>query len=351
VRFALFTKTLWHEPPRLRHQVAHMLLRRGHEVDFFEKNFGPAGDGYTEKGAALRRHRHRELLHHQLRVHPLLSRLNAEVEKSEIRRRLQIAPDHVVVNFNYDYYFLRELAPEQRILTVINDDFVAGSRWFARREAGRVLAATAGMSDHTLVVSYPLRDALRPVARDVVLFLPWARRPYSEPRLLGPRDEVLYWGYINERIDVEAVERILGEGIRINFAGPVTWNRQIHALLKHPNATYLGPRKLEDIPEVLERCACSLLAYDASQPMVGAVTISNRAFELMSWGLPLVYTNLPGLLEAPPEVIHRCRTPEEFIAGYHAARAGFAEAQGVIRGFLEAHTEDVRYEALMALVR
>ena len=33
----IFTKTLWNEPPRLRHQLSKMLSSYGHTITFFEK--------------------------------------------------------------------------------------------------------------------------------------------------------------------------------------------------------------------------------------------------------------------------------------------------------------------------
>ena len=150
----IFSKTKWQEPPRLRHQLTRLLKKNGHNIIFFEKNSFRAKRGIPffcsqptvrlEEGIHF--YSHPELLHHQLRPFRLLRKLNEYYELKYINKILNnnnnnkqssniqpqtsnikhqtsnIKPD-LIINFNYDYYFLKNIFPDTPIATVINDDF------------------------------------------------------------------------------------------------------------------------------------------------------------------------------------------------------------------------------------
>jgi hypothetical protein len=344
--FFLFTKSNWEEAPRLRHQVAELLASFGHRVMFFEKPsftaraLRPVAPGIVAV-------RTRSVIHHQLRVASWLSAANRSLEKREIRRVAAEGPAIGIVNFNYDYDFLRQLYPRARIVTIINDDFIDGARWFSRREASRVISATARISDQNLAVSYPLVEQVRRFSKDVKLFLPWARRRYLRPPHGLQRPDLLYWGYINDRIDAGAVLHVMDAGIRIHFVGPVTPSANMRKILAHPNSSLLPPSPLAQISEIVDRCCASILPYDIGFKQVAAITMNNRAFELLSAGLPLLYAALPGLIDAPQQVIYRCATSGAYVDAVHAARESFDASQPAIEEFLRGHSAAERYEQLM----
>jgi hypothetical protein len=150
MRFIFFTKTNWEETPRLRHQLAILLSSRGHTVVFFQRPSGPGlgavgSPKATQEGIELIRTR--QLIHHQLRCIAPLPTLNALYEARQIRGRVQgsLAQDDVIVNFNYDYYFLRTIFPKHSIISIFNDDFVAGAR-LSRRQALLAVSRTARSS-------------------------------------------------------------------------------------------------------------------------------------------------------------------------------------------------------------
>ncbi|WP_248791296.1 hypothetical protein, partial [Escherichia coli] len=88
----------------------------------------PAGDSAVQGVSLLSPC---EGLHHQLRLLPWLHRLNARVARRDLRKRMatldQASPE-LIINFNYDAFWLRSLFPNQPTLTIINDDFEALGR-------------------------------------------------------------------------------------------------------------------------------------------------------------------------------------------------------------------------------
>ena len=102
--FYLFTKTNWDEPPRIRHQLAHLLIKNNHEVFFFQKpkqNFSTKTKAKSLKGITLLRYS--EFLHHQLRPGKYTQIVNGLFCKKNIRKAIKDLPlPDVIINFNYD---------------------------------------------------------------------------------------------------------------------------------------------------------------------------------------------------------------------------------------------------------
>jgi hypothetical protein len=304
--------------------------------------------------SGLRVVQHGQLLHHQLRVTRSLMAINAAYEARAIRELIDLRADDIIINFNYDYYFVRELAPNAVIVTILNDDFVAEARWFSRSAARRQLAMTLRASDCALVVSYPLARQAREHLDAVSTFFPWSRSAYRQPPLDAERPDVLYWGFLNDRMRWDVFHHFLDAGVTLHIAGPVHDSPRSRKLLAHPNACYHGVADLSALAAVVNRSAATLLPYGMDSKygaMVGAITINNRAFELLAAGLPLLYSDLPGLLEAPPQVISPCRSPADFLKAFRDRQRDFAQSQPVIREFLSGHDEASRYEQLMTVVQ
>jgi hypothetical protein len=294
--------------------------------------------------------RHGHLLHHQLKFLGPLRWLDELFVRRRIRSLLSTEADDVIVNFNYDYHFLSGVFPSAPIIHVVNDDFSGAAIRISEKIAAWLEEQTVRKSHHTLCVSYSLLSRAQQWTPDGSLFLPWARRTYAPPPDSPGRLETLYWGFINDRIDFRLVGALLSAGVRINFVGQITPSKEIDEMLHHTNATHFPAARLEDLPAVLARCSCTILPYDATQETNRAVTMSNRGFELLSFGLPLLYCDLPHLLDAPARVIYRCKEPSDFLAAIEDTRTHFADVQTEIRLFLEEHYGNQRYEQFMRVV-
>ena len=351
MRFIFFTKTDWNEPPRIRHQLATLLSDEGHEVLFFQKSRLTSRRETLSSDAPVALLRHPHLLHHQLKFVAPMRWLDAEFLKRQIRSLVTPRSGDVVVNFNYDFYFLSEIFPNKPIIHVVNDDFPAAAIWGNRSSAARIQAQTARDADHTLCVSYSILEQVRRATTACSLFLPWARHRYNAPPISRSRNEMLYWGYINKRLDFKIVNAILASGTRISFLGRVMPSTRAREMLNHPNASYHGVANLEDIPDVLSRCSCTILPYDASDDEIRCVTMSNRGFELLSFGLPLLYPDLPHLISAPNRVVYRCNTADDFIAAHIDAKGNYEDLQPDIAHFLEDHYPEKRYSQFMDIVQ
>ncbi|MEO0423448.1 MAG: hypothetical protein AAF184_14005 [Pseudomonadota bacterium] len=327
-----------------------MLLAHGHEVHFFQKRrFGRRAQS-EQPSESLTLHSGGHLLHHQLKIVPLLNRIDAAFLTSMIKRQVSVNDDDVILSFCYDFFFLREKFPNNAIVHVVNDDYISAAIAPHKRSARRLLHQSATGADYNLVVSYLIERQIREATDKVSLFFPWARHRYETPTPGLPRPDVLYWGYINERIDESVVQGIMDAGTTIHFVGSITESEMTKRVLSHANARVYEPTPLEALEEVRSRCCCALIPYDLTNPYNPAVTISNRGFELLSFGFPLVFSNLPNVLEAPPGLIYRYADTADCLSKIDSIRQSFDRAQPAIAEFLVDHTVDRRYEQLMQTV-
>jgi hypothetical protein len=359
-RFILFTKTQWDEPPRLRHQFADLLAAAGHEVLFFEK---PSSFGRVDTTLRARRPRitttqHRELMHHKLRLTPALHRANARVTLASIRRRLRespVRPDDVVISFNYDYWFLRELFPKNHLMTVINDDFICVALFGYTKPLLWAMQRTCASSNRVLTVSVPLQKQLEPFTQPE-LFLPWADRPYVAPSGTTRRDILLFWGFTNRRIHFPAVHALADAlqrdrpDVRLMFVGPIVQLRegveeQVTLLRQRPNVEFRDSATLDSLP--LDRVLAAYIPYRPFDLEIDAITLSNKALQLLARGLPILISSLPAMpnfIDAPFSVRVDDADPARQIDWL---RNNFEALQPTIREFVDKHGVDARTRQLL----
>jgi hypothetical protein len=354
-RFVFFTKTAWHEPPRLRHQLAQLLAADGSEVLFAEKPGlleRPPATG--EVPSRIRLFRHRELLHHKLRIGPPLRGLNRAWTAPSIRRSastLGIAREDVIVNFNYEYYFLRDLFPGNAIVTIINDDFIARALPLCKETLHEAQRMTCRASDAVLTPSVVLQEQLRPYC-EPQLFLPWADTPFRQASDSTKRDTVLYWGFIDWRLDyafMESLARRLAEvapEVQFLFVGPTERGSDQQALFRaHPNVRLAPSSKLDALP--LDRIFASVIPFRGGVEGCDAIVMPNKAFQLLARGIPLLVTGMPRFAQEP--FVFRLDQGDA-VASVLRSREQFASLQAGMRTFIDGNGPAGRLQQFRAIV-
>jgi hypothetical protein len=342
--FILFTHTKWSEAPRIRHQVANLLLEAGHRVFFFERPspfWRSPGPAFEQVRPGLTLVRTRNLLHHQLRALVPMHWLNAAFVESQIRRRLAACDaraDATVINFAHDYYFLRRLFPKSRIVTIIHDDFEAQSRLPFTGHIAWSLERTCRMSDEVFAVSTPLQERLRAWC-DPKLLLPWSVVPYRAPSPeMSRRRLLVYWGFVDSAIDLDVVRRLSDHlrerrpDWRILLVGPTQGSgRQavLDGVAGRANIEVRGRTELDELP--LDEIAAALAPYRSS-PACDSVTLANKSMQLFARGLPLLISNMPAYIQQP--FIVRLDGPGGVGAAVDAAAANFLAWQPQIERFV-----------------
>jgi hypothetical protein len=345
---------MWGETPRLRHELARLLASQGHTVMFFEKPRFPwqskSPARIAEKGVHLRQGL--QILHHRLRITPMLHRLNGAFEKNSIALELKkhSQTQDVIINFNYDYYFLASLFPKQKILTVFNDHawhskfslFQHGYRWALRQ--------TCKSSEGVLAVSNKILKFI-PRRTKKWIFHPWAEKKYKAP-LSSERNVLLFWGFLNARIDIDRVTSLArqlaraGSDYQIWFIGPLEESgKKILQLSRWQNIRVI-PKAKQISEKEWKKILCGLIPYQSGIPENDAIELPNKAMKILVRGVPLLISGMPEILVRP--FIYRLdsKNPQEDWAVIQKIRMEFPTIQNDIRKFVGQNSKSSRLRLL-----
>ncbi len=309
MRFVVLSKTDWSEPPRLRHHVAMLLATAGHDVLFVQRARYPWQRRTREESGAkgVELAQLNQLIHHRLRLFPCLHWLNAHFETRELRslaRSRSIGATDVILNFNYDYFFLREAFPGNRIISIINDAHWVRRNGHERKRQLWALRRTLHASDACLTVSDPLRQRLSSY-RPTEIFRPWATSEYRTPHRDEAPTELLYWGYINKRLDFDFIEELAVDlavsrpDLRLVFTGPVRCrSRALRPLRARSNVVFRPPTPFHELD--FRNTRAGIIPFKRQGcASIDACEIPSKFFMLVSRGLPVLITGMPNFYRAP----------------------------------------------------
>ncbi|WP_299430990.1 hypothetical protein [uncultured Maribacter sp.] len=348
----ILTKTNWNEPPRIRHQITRLLKEKGYEITYVEKNSYKSLFIKSRKEEGINFYSHAELIHHQLRYFRFIQNLNNFVVKYYLKKIFKKVDFDFIMNFSYEYDFLKGLAPSKKVITMMEDDFEAQAKFGMTRAIKNQIRSTCRNSDNVLTVSYPLFDKLSSYKNNVTMLFPWSQREYKKPKQNLDRNTVLYFGFIG-RLDWKITESIIkNTKYNYRFVGPTIKNSDANFVnyLKetYSNFEHIGYSKIEELE--IDDVFCSILPYDASLGNVQACTVSNRAFNLLSLGFPLVYADLRNLIKSPKTIIKTNITLEEYIETLHFFHENFSSVQKDIMTFLQSHYKESRWKVLERII-
>jgi hypothetical protein len=352
----LFTHTRWDEAPRIRHQVARLLRDAGHRVLFLER-----GDLGLRRSCSDPREvepgiwvaRPPRPIHPQLRIATALHHVDAWFVSRAIREVVgswSAGSGFSIFNFAHDGWWLRAAFPDRRITTIIHDDFEAQSRLPWHGHITWVLRRTCLASDRVLAVSQPLVERLSGWCSPE-LFLPWAVEPYVRPARSPDRRDLLFWGYVDNALDMSLVIDVAADigrrssPGRLLLVGPTQTRgvrpRIAREIASIANIELHGPSQLDSLP--LETVLAAVLPYRRSRAL-DSVTLANKSMQLISRGLPLAISGMPRFMELP--FVVRLDGPLGIPGCIDACIAGFWQWQDAMREFCERNAPRTRLEAL-----
>ena len=347
---------MYDEAPRIRHQLAELLVGFDHTVIFYQKPVYPfsGSEQLLNKVVSdqVEIRQTKQLIHHQIRLFYWLAQINAIYESNQISRSLfNLSDDDIVINFNYDYYFLRNIFPNNKIITVINDDFVAQARFCKGRHVQKSLEKVCCFSDAVLTVSYPLLKQVSQWTDKSFLFLPWTKNEYKSPNFFPNRNALLLWAHIDKRVDLDLLVYILEnrEKYDIHIVGPINHdlNDKIQSLnLRYKNLKIFPSTSLDNLNT--DHYFCSIIPYKSKVADIEAVTASNKTFQLMSRGLPLVTFGMPYFLEH--KAILKAESYQDFCEKLDISYHEFSSLQKDIEELVMLNQPFQRYSQLVDII-
>ncbi|MFC1529282.1 hypothetical protein ACFL6R_01040 [Gemmatimonadota bacterium] len=295
-----------------------------------------------------------EVLHHQLRPLGILQKINeVRVEKyfREISRHIRTP--QLIINFNYDYHFIKHLFPSSTTLLFINDNFIAQAKpWMTRAIANQLIKA-CNSSDLILTVSDAIREMLASWNPNTHIFYPWTdftADQIDQIGLIQPKikDTVLYFGYVNHRIRWDIFESILEDGWKLRIVGPIQGTvakRNMSDLLgRYPTIEHISDAAIPN--EIAQDCFCSVAPYNPQVESVNAIAFSNRMLRVFEFGLPLIIERLPNLVDVSQKILLTAQSAREYLDAIHTCYNGIDSIGHHLRTFLRLHSADNRLQLL-----
>jgi len=346
LKFVFITKTRWDENPRVRHQLARMLSKRGHQVIFVER-----GNPFSYKGLRVAEEnilvcRPLEPIHHQLRIFrwlQVLSNYLYSLSLHYIFKNTDLS-EFIFINFNYEADFISKIYSKNTFVTYLIDDWVAQAKLCDGRHVSYQQDLTVSQSDVLLCVSEPIRRQF-PTHDNNHLFLPWHEGIQTDEIKSDTSDgiQLFFWGVIDYRLDFLLIKKLAlkAPAFTIHLIGPVDKRQTKHVtnLLNHNNIILHDPMPLSELRKM--NLHVSIIPYVSGVKDIEAVTASNKTFRLLSAGWPIITTGMPHFYSS--KVTVKAASDEEIVSYaksfYKNAESFFDEAK------LEAskHTEENRY--------
>lgn len=362
MKILFLTRSNWYEPHRLRHQTALLLLSRQHEVYFVQKPrsifvfllklFAPKSDiSHINRLTICESY---ELIHHQLRVIPFLHYINSIVYNWSLKSTIALDSFDCVINFNYDAYRISKLLPsDTKLITIINDDFEAHCKLPFNHHITWSLSRSCRSSDVVLAPSSLLCKRLSAFNQSH-LFLPWSDKSYAHPVSSSSRLTLLYWGYIDDRLDFSLLYNSLSLlkqlGLNLHFVGPIKASVRSKVKLLNQDACfrYSPPCGLDELDA--SNYIAAWLSYDINSKGLQATYLPNKALQMLSIGLPIISPHWTELLDHPAIIRYDQRNPDSLLSALRTVLSDFNSLQPSISSLVSSNSSSSRYTQLINLI-
>jgi hypothetical protein len=335
--------TRWDEPPRMRHQVTRQLMR-WFNVLFVEllPNHQPSASA-----SKLRRVNERLLVfapQPRLRIpihayanippaHRLVNRLYRdtilELLQSLGSRPVMLFsfvhdfPEIMAVSlFSYKIYFCFDEWPRmwRRASKPWGPKFFYQSRLYQHYENQVATRADRCLASHT-----PLQEKLRRVNPNTDLFLHGHEfqdaipvRPQANARAAI---KVGFMGYLSYNLKLDWLMTVLNaDDMELALIGPIH-KLDLAPFSKRNNFTHVPPLTGNSLLNKLAEMDVLIMPYDPRIPEVQVQTVSNKFFQYVAAGRPVVISHMPYYIEMPKGVLYRAKTAGEFINAIRQAHA------------------------------
>ena len=332
----VFSATRWREPPRTRHQITSQLAHWSHVlfIEYFptkereDLQFEMVGP----RIAVWRPGRLTGMSAATLNRLPGAQRLLAWKANRIVASVVSTieAPFKILVNFSHAASSLMKLRTFITKVYVCVDDFPLMWRQRSRPPLWRYLPqklfglwherSVARAADLCLAVHQPLVDRLLGFNKNTHLLMQaveldsYLGLPKCPERNPDGKIRVAFMGYVtyNQLEDwLEAVAE--QENMELWLIGPIDHKFDPEGRVSGPRVVRTGVKTGRDLAETLRQIDVLIMAYNPEIPEVAVQTASNKFFQYLASGRPVVISDLKHYVNLPEGCLYRARTREEFI--------------------------------------
>jgi hypothetical protein len=367
-------RTKWDEAPRMRHQLTRQLMRKFNVIFielFHERELAPTQDKFQKISDRL-------LVFSPGVPFFVAKRLYTNdpathfVVNLYLRRKINrvagtfISKCNLLVNFAYDFpEIMAERIFDYKIYVCFDEfpkmwrrakhpnklKFAYQSRLGQHYEDQVAKRADINLATHELLV-----DKLKKVNPNILLIM-HGHEFQSIPNNKSTFDpdyskiRVGFMGYITYNLLVDWLVALLEEqDIELSLIGPLHKFDPSH-LLKYKNFQHIPTITGVPLIETLETNDVLIMPYNPAIPEVYVQTVSNKFFQYIAVGRPVVISDMPYYIEMPKGVLYRAKTADEFVAKVRDAYKEDCETYVQVRKAIAAqNTWDQRGDQLFEIL-
>jgi len=365
--------TRWEEPPRIRHQVTRQLMRWCNVlfVEFFP-------DPRHRDRFGFRRHDPR-MIADMADPHvswPIRLYANDPVSHGVVNRRFvadimaavaAVRPPGppLLFNFVYDFHEIMRRTEFAYKAYICYDEFPKMQRRASRpnrlkwlyqsRLFQRYENQVARGADRCFASHQPLVDKLRPFNHrtDLLLHAHEFEAPPAQSHLdAHGRTRVAYMGHITYNLMLPWLDAVLAQpDMELYLIGPVL-RFDLERYAAHLGFTHVPPLTGQPLLDKMAEMDVLVMPYDPAIPECHVQTASNKFFQYVAAGRPVVISDMPHYIAMPAGVIYRARTAEEFVETIRRAHAEDCDEFRRLRARIAAeNTWDKRGDQLFDTIR
>jgi len=329
------TVTRWDEPPRIRHQLTLEMQKYFKNIIFIEtpKRTTQSEVRYKHQlrqvASNIYAYRMPEWYALPRNIHgllPVVSRLHQNyVLKTAINLLKEVASNRAFLfNFNFSDYGVHDKNIFSFSSFILNDNFIDRVNMrLARYYVKKKQVQTIRRADLCLVVSTPLLSQVQKYNENTALLLPGHNFDCSieENASLSfysnntrERLRVCFMGYINYRLELDWIKHVAKHGaIDFYLLGPIELPSKEIFELKSNGVIFLPSKNGSDLKDFLASCHVLTIPYNVAQKSVQAIEASNKLFQYIASGRPIVASLMPNLLNLPDYVLTKVNSKEAFL--------------------------------------
>jgi teichuronic acid biosynthesis glycosyltransferase TuaH len=223
-----------------------------------------------------------------------------------------VLPDLDVVDARTTVFWAQDdLVGGAALLGVSAEALEAGSEELARN-AQVVVAGTPWVAEHWQARG--LEPVLVPYGCEVDMYADVDALP-APPDVSYRGPAAGFVGFLGDRVDYGLLEAVLDSGVHVIVVGAVHERSDRGAadrLLRHPQVTWVGPKRFSELPPYVSRFTVGLVPYLDNPFNRGSFPL--KTLEYLAAGRDVVATPLPGVTWLDTDLVRTAWEPEPFVA-------------------------------------
>lgn len=366
--------TRWDEPPRMRHDITHQLMR-WFNVLFVE--FFPT-EKPDQNRISWRQVSERLLIYTPRAPVCIPPRLYAndplthKVVNLYFKKLIVDAVGRVScekpILFNFVYHYPEIMT--QNLFAykayICYDEFPKMQRrahkrnalktWYQATLFQRYENQVARRANRCFTPHYPLREKLAKVNGNVDMLFHAHDYPLTSPDT--PREKtgtinVGYAGYLNWRLLPDWLLAVLRQkDMNLYLIGPIERTYDLSVLETYPSLNYVPPLSQEQLMQKLGEMSVLIMPYDPAIPEVSILTTNSKIFQYIATCKPIVISDLPHYIEFPHGVIYKAKDQADFVTQIRKAYGEDCEEYVSLRRRIASeNTWDRRGDELFELLK